>query len=180
MNLGVGSEAEVKRRNHLKIFQTLKENQLNQGSGLTPDESLIWFKQKTFFILPMFFVYPCLLEGWTWVGIQIAPSPPPSTSSGLSRTNSIPFGSILNSCSSWGGSLPSRFAKRNDSITEVHTAVTGTLISDCGRSTLLFVRRYIQWPKRYQIKCNFFIASPDLFNQAESYFFKFFFCKSVF
>ena len=110
--------------------------------------------------------------------------PPPSTSSGLSRTNSIPFGSILNSCSSWGifwpHPWPAAFAKRNDSITKVHMAVTGTLIADCGRSTLLFVRRYIQWPKRYQIKCNFFIASPDLFNHAESYFFKFFFCKSVF
>ena len=79
-----------------------KENQLNKRSGLTPDESLIWFKQKIFFIPQMFFVYSCLSEGWTWVGIQIAPSPPPSTSSGLSRTNSIPFGSILNSCSSWG------------------------------------------------------------------------------
>ena len=45
-----------------------------------------------------------------------------------------------------GGSfgLTPAFAKRNDSITKVHTAVTGTLIADCGRSTLLFVRRYIQ------------------------------------
>ena len=39
---------------------------------------------------------------------------------------------------------PAAFAKRNDSITKVHTAVTGTLIADCGRNTLLFVRRYIQ------------------------------------
>ena len=90
MNLGVGSEAEVKRRNHLKIFQTLKENQLNQGSGLTPDESLIWFKQKTFFILSVFFVYSCLSEGWTWVGIQIAPSPlPPAPARGYLEP--IPF-----------------------------------------------------------------------------------------
>ena len=110
--------------------------------------------------------------------------PPPSTSSGLSRTNSIPFGSILNSCSSWGIFYFSHpwpaFAKRNDWITKVHTAVTGTLIADCGRSTLLFVRRYIQWPKSYQIKCNFFIASPDLFNQSWVLLVQFLFCKSVF
>ena len=114
------------------------------------------------------------------MGIQIAPSPPPSTSSGLSRTNSIPFGSILNSCSSWGifffsHPWPAAFAKRNDSITKVHTAVTGTLIADCGRSTLLFVRRYIQWPKSFQI-----MTLQICFTKAEYLMVQFLFCKSDF
>ena len=114
------------------------------------------------------------------MGIQIAPSPPPSTSSGLSRTNSIPFGSILNSCSSWGifwppHPWPAAFAKRNDSITKVHTAVTGTLIADCGRSTLLFVRRYIQWPKSFQI-----MTLQICLTKAEYLMVQFLFCKSDF